>query len=76
MALTVEQSYLEALSIPIATLVAMQAGFRYARSVVADHMPPGATADDGWPSDFPMSNFMQLMSDRAEEVGKHMAGVK
>lgn len=75
MALTVQQSLMAASCQPVAVQIGLFAGFEYAKSVLYD-MYPDRTTKDGWPTDYPLSNFMQLMSDRAEEIQEILAGAE
>jgi hypothetical protein len=74
MALTPQESIRAAGDEPIAVSLALMAGFQYAKSVLQDTYPD-LKPEDGWP-DYPLSNFMQLMNDRAEEVVEILAGVE
>lgn len=73
MALTVQESLMAASIQPVAVQLGLFAGFEYAKSVLYDTYPD-RTKEDGWP-DYPLSNLMQLMSDRAEEIQEILAGV-
>lgn len=74
MALSVEESLRAAASMPVAVQLSMMAGFEYAKSVLRDTYPE-RTTEDGWP-EYPLSNFMQLMSDRGLEVQEILAGAE
>jgi hypothetical protein len=63
-----------AASQPMAVQLGILAGIEYAKSVLVDQYPD-VDPKQGWP-DYPLSNFMQLVGDRAEEIVEILAGVE